>query len=192
MKRFGFALAILALRPTVHAESCKTELKLTDGYRELSAILQCLKDEIEKLKGEAGKASPAVPGKAALPSAPAGGTLKGNVGPLTIELTGCRKVSGSVACQIKYLSPSDGALFFGGRSRLFDDTGQAHEISRVSGKSIIGGFPSEQALVAGIFYQTDIQFDGVFSASVSKLELQISHDNRQWVTPVFRNIPISD
>lgn len=207
MMRFFFALMLTAVSTAVRAE-CKTELKSTDSYHELSAILKCLNDEIAKLKAVSVGAPVEKRGSIQLPQtlSASGGKFKGTVGSYTIELTSCKRkkkknTTDFITCRLEYTPAEEGELIFSaGNIECFDNTGE-----RLSSPDIIitnktisycstGGQCWKQGLVAGVAYQTDIEFLSVSPdvKYVALLRLKLADETEKWVTLAFRNIPISN
>lgn len=105
----GFYL-ILLIGFSSHAfAQCATELKPTDGFKELSAVLRCLQSEIDTLKKSA---NPATKGETPSPARAATATVDTNVA--TFELGECSSKAGSLDCRV-FVTPkgSDLSLNFG-------------------------------------------------------------------------------
>ena len=164
MMRFLIALILAGICAAARAE-CRNELKSTDSYHELSAILKCLNDEIVRLKAAPGAASTGK-GEPVRQSPPApNGNLKAEIPPHIIYLTGCSrdKAKRKLTCHLSYVPEKDGMLKFRDSSTYyFDNNGDRHDCTKIKGRNLLPTQVSgeeDQQLIAGVSYQTDIEFE---------------------------------
>ena len=145
MPRYFLAavLGVCFLADAAHAQKstkrsasseCQTELKATDGYRELSAALKCLDDRIKALEASRAPASPGAPRAAvdvAPPASERAQVLLNKTLQVEIKQCGWAPSGGNLYCSMTMtnLTKEDKKVCLGAGSRLVTDKGSSFSVS---------------------------------------------------------------
>lgn len=121
--RLVLTLMACVIGGSASAADCATELKSSDGFKELSAKLKCLEDRIKALEGSRAD-------KHAMPAAPPAGAAKGSsrisFSGVEIALEKCARLENrDVYCKFSITNPTeeDKKVCFQYESRIVADTG---------------------------------------------------------------------
>lgn len=200
MIRFLFVMVLLGLSTAVQAE-CRTELKPTDRYSDLSNILKCLKDEIGKLRTVPSESAPPI-NETPPVAVNTEGEFNRIFGPYSIKLTACNQKNKTVVCKIEFTSVEDGLLMFNVGGTIYaDKSGLIHSCNKIQAQKSNGystplNKTGDSTLVistqAGIPYTADV----IFKQSALDIQLisrlSLSLHSKEWQNLEFMNVPISN
>ncbi len=125
------------------AGDCQTELKPTDGYRELSAMLKCLDDRIKALEVTRSTGASRAATESAPPASERRQTLQNGTVQAELKQCGWWQGDGNLFCSITLTNRTreDKTACLGPAARLLTDTGSSY--------SVTGGFDVSVGSVTG-------------------------------------------
>lgn len=151
---FGACLAAGAAHaqqapPRATESGCLTELKPTDGYRELSAMLKCLDDRIKALESARSTGASRAATEIAPPTSERSQILQSGTLQAEIKQCGWWQKEGNLYCSITLTNRTkeDKTACLGPASRLLTDKGSSYSLSGgfdVSVGSVVGSMNINQ------------------------------------------------
>lgn len=191
MKRLLLAIAVYCLFAHPALAKCDVQLKPSDGFKELSAKLQCLKAEISELRNvifPQGATRPALPTPVAGAAQESGG--------VRVELEKCSGSGGSVDCKIHLTSlTKDQTIYMSGDVIAVDNNGVTYRwrgFQKVGEKHMESGGNSRW-YVAGVRTAATISYGAQTDQSPSQLaalQLWLRTDGSQYRLITFRNVAL--
>jgi hypothetical protein len=114
----GFAKA-------AESQDCEVRLKPSDGFKELSEMLECLQQRIQNLEGKDARVS--------RPYKPSEFVGQATSGIFLFEIDRCGRSGSNIACTMYITAQgADGILLIGDKSSIFDDKGRKGKIDALT------------------------------------------------------------
>jgi hypothetical protein len=188
-------LAMFAMAASADAQ-CRTELKPTDGFADLSIILKCLNDEITALKAGRGAAAPTSaqqPKAGFIAVQTPSGPMSGSVGPLKFDITECRLKGTTVTCVVAVTAEKDAVLNVEKHaSHVFDDSGDRRNAKAFRGKNLkehSGAWYQEYTAGVALINEIDFPDVGPDTQVLARVVIGFSTGG-SWEYKTFRNVAL--
>ncbi len=173
------ALGSVVVSISTHAADCDTELKSTDGFKDLSVKLRCLHDRIKALEGSTGAGAPSAASLAKAAS-PRVRTLQNGIFQVELKKCAWSQSNSDLYCDFEFtnLTTDDKKLCLGEKSRLVTDSGASfsssnginYGVGSINGSVWPGNNPICDTITPLSKIGTWIRFNGSKGAASSELQ----------------------